>query len=165
MVCCSEEHRTGHHIDPCWTGTGPYGITNMNTSHTQITSKRWGPVVSVCVCVQALRRLKAVCLRVAVGPCTVEACTVAVVSHFLLGLPWVWGFILGWVQSGSCLGLNFTKFCPCVQVCPLCLQLCSVPCVSRCVPCVSSCVALGKSFNLSDPAKWESSYQKDCYED
>uniref|UniRef100_A0A3Q3Q8Q9 Cation/H+ exchanger domain-containing protein n=2 Tax=Monopterus albus TaxID=43700 RepID=A0A3Q3Q8Q9_MONAL len=43
----------------------------------------------------ALRRLKAVCVRVAVGPCVVEACVVAVVSHFLLGLPWVWGFVLG----------------------------------------------------------------------
>ncbi|XP_056156761.1 sodium/hydrogen exchanger 9B2 [Lampris incognitus] len=47
----------------------------------------------------ALRRLKAVCLRVAVGPCIVEACIVAVVSHFLLGLPWVWGFILGFVLA------------------------------------------------------------------
>ncbi|KAM3857458.1 sodium/hydrogen exchanger 9B2 [Diretmus argenteus] len=47
----------------------------------------------------ALQRLKAVCLRVAVGPCVVEACTVAVVSHFLLGLPWVWGFILGFVLA------------------------------------------------------------------
>uniref|UniRef100_A0A3B3D8K4 Cation/H+ exchanger domain-containing protein n=1 Tax=Oryzias melastigma TaxID=30732 RepID=A0A3B3D8K4_ORYME len=43
----------------------------------------------------ALQRLKAVCVRVAVGPCTVEASIIAVVSHFLLGLPWVWGFILG----------------------------------------------------------------------
>ncbi|XP_061685894.1 sodium/hydrogen exchanger 9B2 isoform X2 [Syngnathoides biaculeatus] len=32
-----------------------------------------------------------------VGPCIVEACTIALVSHFLLGLPWVWGFILGFV--------------------------------------------------------------------
>uniref|UniRef100_A0A3B4Z6E0 Mitochondrial sodium/hydrogen exchanger 9B2-like n=1 Tax=Stegastes partitus TaxID=144197 RepID=A0A3B4Z6E0_9TELE len=47
----------------------------------------------------ALRRLKAVCVRVAVGPCMVEACTVAVVSHLLLGLPWVWGFILGFVLA------------------------------------------------------------------
>lgn len=47
----------------------------------------------------ALRRLKAVCLRVAVGPCTAEACTVAVVSHFLMGFPWIWGFILGFVLS------------------------------------------------------------------
>ncbi|XP_033994231.1 sodium/hydrogen exchanger 9B2-like [Trematomus bernacchii] len=43
----------------------------------------------------ALSRLKAVCVRLAVGPCVVEASVVAVVSHFLLGLPWVWGFILG----------------------------------------------------------------------
>ncbi|KAK6322966.1 hypothetical protein J4Q44_G00053050 [Coregonus suidteri] len=47
----------------------------------------------------ALRRLKAVCVRLAVGPCTVEASTVAVISHFLMGLPWVWGFILGFVLS------------------------------------------------------------------
>uniref|UniRef100_A0A3B3Y513 Cation/H+ exchanger domain-containing protein n=1 Tax=Poecilia mexicana TaxID=48701 RepID=A0A3B3Y513_9TELE len=43
----------------------------------------------------ALRRLKAVCVRVAVGPCVLEACVVAMVSHFLLHLPWIWGFILG----------------------------------------------------------------------
>ncbi|KAM7376861.1 hypothetical protein PAMA_013569 [Pampus argenteus] len=47
----------------------------------------------------ALRRLKAVCARVAIGPCVVEASVVAVVSHFLLGLPWVWGFILGFVLA------------------------------------------------------------------
>ncbi|XP_070786264.1 sodium/hydrogen exchanger 9B2 [Enoplosus armatus] len=47
----------------------------------------------------ALSRLKAVCVRVAVGPCVVEASIVAVVSHFLLGLPWVWGFILGFVLA------------------------------------------------------------------
>ncbi|XP_060793823.1 sodium/hydrogen exchanger 9B2 isoform X2 [Neoarius graeffei] len=47
----------------------------------------------------ALRKLKMVCLRVAVIPCTVEACTVAVVSHFLMGLPWIWGFILGFVLA------------------------------------------------------------------
>ncbi|XP_030630809.1 sodium/hydrogen exchanger 9B2 [Chanos chanos] len=47
----------------------------------------------------ALRRLKAVCVRVAIGPCTTEACTVAVVSHFLMNLPWIWGFILGFVLA------------------------------------------------------------------
>ncbi|KAM6960303.1 sodium/hydrogen exchanger 9B2 [Tautogolabrus adspersus] len=47
----------------------------------------------------ALSRLKAVCVRLAVGPCMVEACTIAIVSHFLLGLPWVWGFILGFVLA------------------------------------------------------------------
>lgn len=45
----------------------------------------------------ALKKLKAVCLRVSVGPCMIEACTVALVSHFLMGLPWIWGFILGFV--------------------------------------------------------------------
>ncbi|XP_066527615.1 sodium/hydrogen exchanger 9B2 [Hoplias malabaricus] len=47
----------------------------------------------------ALRKLKAVCVRVAVGPCSIEACTVAVVSHFLMDLPWIWGFILGFVLA------------------------------------------------------------------
>nr|XP_057921713.1 sodium/hydrogen exchanger 9B2 [Doryrhamphus excisus] len=47
----------------------------------------------------ALRRLKAVCVRVAVGPCVLEACLVAVVSHFLLELPWEWGFLLGFVLA------------------------------------------------------------------
>ncbi|CAK6978864.1 sodium/hydrogen exchanger 9B2 [Scomber scombrus] len=47
----------------------------------------------------ALSRLKAVCVRVAVSPCVVEASVIAVVSHFLLELPWVWGFILGFVLA------------------------------------------------------------------
>ncbi|XP_041117251.1 sodium/hydrogen exchanger 9B2-like isoform X2 [Polyodon spathula] len=46
---------------------------------------------------KALRKLKLVCLRLACGPCTIEACSVAVISHFLMGLPWIWGFILGFV--------------------------------------------------------------------
>lgn len=48
---------------------------------------------------QALRRLKAVCVRVAVGPCLTEACTVAVVAHFLLELPWIWSLMLGFVLA------------------------------------------------------------------
>ncbi|XP_042256686.1 sodium/hydrogen exchanger 9B2-like [Thunnus maccoyii] len=47
----------------------------------------------------ALRRLKAVCARVSIGPCLAEACTDAVVSHFLLGLPWIWAFILGFILA------------------------------------------------------------------
>uniref|UniRef100_A0A8D0CVM2 Cation/H+ exchanger transmembrane domain-containing protein n=1 Tax=Sander lucioperca TaxID=283035 RepID=A0A8D0CVM2_SANLU len=47
----------------------------------------------------ALRRLKAVCVRLAVGPCVLEASVVAVVSHFLLGLPWIWCFIQGFVLA------------------------------------------------------------------
>ncbi|XP_012692520.1 sodium/hydrogen exchanger 9B2 [Clupea harengus] len=45
----------------------------------------------------ALKKLKGVCVRVAMGPCLIEASTVAVASHFIMGLPWVWGFILGFV--------------------------------------------------------------------
>ncbi|TMS23426.1 Sodium/hydrogen exchanger 9B2 [Larimichthys crocea] len=45
----------------------------------------------------ALKKLKAVCIRVAAGPCIIETCTTALISHFLMGLPWVWGFILGFV--------------------------------------------------------------------
>ncbi|XP_062864368.1 sodium/hydrogen exchanger 9B2 [Trichomycterus rosablanca] len=47
----------------------------------------------------ALKKLKVVCVRVAMGPCLIETSTVALVSHFLMGLPWVWGFVLGFVLS------------------------------------------------------------------
>uniref|UniRef100_A0A3Q3VZY9 Cation/H+ exchanger transmembrane domain-containing protein n=1 Tax=Mola mola TaxID=94237 RepID=A0A3Q3VZY9_MOLML len=46
---------------------------------------------------KALRKVKSVCIRVGAGPCIIEACTMALVSHFLMDLPWVWGFILGFV--------------------------------------------------------------------
>ncbi|XP_034886085.1 sodium/hydrogen exchanger 9B1 isoform X5 [Mirounga leonina] len=45
----------------------------------------------------ALRHLKRVCLRLAIGPCLMEACSTAVVSHFLMNFPWQWGFLLGFV--------------------------------------------------------------------
>ncbi|KAM4808443.1 sodium/hydrogen exchanger 9B2-like [Rhinophrynus dorsalis] len=46
---------------------------------------------------KALRKLKAVCLRLSFGPCAIESCSAAVVSHFLMGLPLTWGFMLGFV--------------------------------------------------------------------
>nr|XP_004663048.2 sodium/hydrogen exchanger 9B2 [Jaculus jaculus] len=46
---------------------------------------------------KALKKLKGVCVRLSMGPCVVEACTSALLSHFLMGLPWQWGFILGFV--------------------------------------------------------------------
>ncbi|XP_063166381.1 sodium/hydrogen exchanger 9B2 [Candoia aspera] len=46
---------------------------------------------------KALKKLKAVCFRLSLGPCLIEACIAAVVSHFLMHLPWQWGFILGFV--------------------------------------------------------------------
>ncbi|XP_016079091.1 PREDICTED: sodium/hydrogen exchanger 9B1 isoform X3 [Miniopterus natalensis] len=46
---------------------------------------------------QALKRLKRVCLRLSMGPCLMEACSTAVISHFLMNFPWQWGFLLGFV--------------------------------------------------------------------
>jgi NhaP-type Na+/H+ and K+/H+ antiporter len=31
----------------------------------------------------------------------VEAVAVAVFAHFLLDLPWIWGFLLGWALTHS----------------------------------------------------------------
>nr|KAF6393784.1 solute carrier family 9 member B1 [Pipistrellus kuhlii] len=47
--------------------------------------------------IQALKRLRNVCLRLSFGPCLMEACAAAVISHFLLNFPWQWGFLLGFV--------------------------------------------------------------------
>ncbi|XP_048469409.1 sodium/hydrogen exchanger 9B2-like [Rhincodon typus] len=48
---------------------------------------------------KALRKLKAVCLRLAFGPCLSESCVCAVLGHYLLHLPWSWSFILGFVMG------------------------------------------------------------------
>ncbi|ETE71846.1 Mitochondrial sodium/hydrogen exchanger 9B2, partial [Ophiophagus hannah] len=47
--------------------------------------------------VTALNKLKAVCFRLCMGPCITEACSAAVISHFIMKFPWVWGFMLGFV--------------------------------------------------------------------
>jgi len=47
--------------------------------------------------IQALKRLKCTVLRLAFCPCLVEAVTVGIVSHFLLGIPWLWAFMLGFI--------------------------------------------------------------------
>ncbi|XP_026553640.1 sodium/hydrogen exchanger 9B2-like [Pseudonaja textilis] len=46
---------------------------------------------------KALNKLKAVCFRLCIGPCIIEACSAAVISHFIMKFPWVWGFMLGFV--------------------------------------------------------------------
>ncbi|KAM5192278.1 sodium/hydrogen exchanger 9B2-like isoform 1-T1 [Mantella aurantiaca] len=46
---------------------------------------------------KALRKLKAVCLRLSFGPCAIESCSAALFSHLLMGLPLTWGFMLGFV--------------------------------------------------------------------
>lgn len=47
----------------------------------------------------ALRKLSFSVLRLAFAPCLVECLTVGVASHFLMGLPWVWAFLLGFVLA------------------------------------------------------------------
>jgi len=49
----------------------------------------------------ALRKLSFGVLRLAFSPCIIEAVTAAVASHFILGFPWVWGFMLGCVSRLS----------------------------------------------------------------
>ena len=43
----------------------------------------------------ALKKLSFGVLRLAFCPCLTETMTVAVASHFLMGFPWIWGFMLG----------------------------------------------------------------------
>ncbi|KAM6949221.1 sodium/hydrogen exchanger 9B2-like [Aplochiton taeniatus] len=78
------------YIDPKWSGV----LRQIGSTLLLIR-------VSLGLNPKGLRRLKAVCLRVAVTPCVIEASTVAVVSHFLLGLPWIWGFMLGFVVTAQ----------------------------------------------------------------
>jgi len=46
----------------------------------------------------ALRKLSFGVIRLAFSPCIVETVTAAIASHFILGFPWVWGFMLGCVR-------------------------------------------------------------------
>lgn len=48
---------------------------------------------------QALKRLSGMVFRLAFTPCLAETVTVAIASHFLLGFPWMWGFMLGFVLA------------------------------------------------------------------
>ncbi|XP_071552701.1 sodium/hydrogen exchanger 9B2-like isoform X2 [Panulirus ornatus] len=47
----------------------------------------------------ALKKLSCVVLRLALLPCLVEAVTTGIVSMFLLGLPWSWSFMLGFIVA------------------------------------------------------------------
>uniref|UniRef100_A0A2C9K2F1 Cation/H+ exchanger transmembrane domain-containing protein n=1 Tax=Biomphalaria glabrata TaxID=6526 RepID=A0A2C9K2F1_BIOGL len=48
---------------------------------------------------KALKRLSFVVLRLAFLPCLTEATVDAIASHLILGFPWQWGFMLGFVIS------------------------------------------------------------------
>uniref|UniRef100_A0A452RS00 Solute carrier family 9 member B1 n=1 Tax=Ursus americanus TaxID=9643 RepID=A0A452RS00_URSAM len=56
----------------------------------------WSSTLETLIIV-ALKHLKRVCFRLAIGPCLMEACSTAVISHFLMNFPWQWGFLLGFV--------------------------------------------------------------------
>jgi len=43
----------------------------------------------------ALKRLSGMVIRLAIIPSVVEASSMAVMSHCLLGLPWIWCILLG----------------------------------------------------------------------
>jgi NhaP-type Na+/H+ or K+/H+ antiporter len=43
----------------------------------------------------ALKRLSGMVIRLTIVPALVEATSMAVTSHFLLGLPWIWSILLG----------------------------------------------------------------------
>ncbi|ROT75079.1 putative mitochondrial sodium/hydrogen exchanger 9B2-like [Penaeus vannamei] len=47
----------------------------------------------------ALKELSFMVLRLAFTPCIVETVTVATVTHLLLGFPWLWGLMLGFILS------------------------------------------------------------------
>ena len=47
---------------------------------------------------KALKRMSCVVMRLAFTPCLVEALTCMVASHFILGMDWIWGLMLGWVS-------------------------------------------------------------------
>ncbi|XP_044768596.1 sodium/hydrogen exchanger 9B2 isoform X5 [Neomonachus schauinslandi] len=78
------------------------------SDNIQIKHKWSSALRSIALCVilvraglgldsKALKKLKGVCVRLSMGPCLVEACTSALLAHFLMALPWQWGFILGFV--------------------------------------------------------------------
>ncbi|XP_055970275.1 sodium/hydrogen exchanger 9B1-like [Sorex fumeus] len=46
---------------------------------------------------QVLKTMKGVCLRLSIGPCLTESLSAAIISHYLLGFPWEWGFLVGFV--------------------------------------------------------------------
>ncbi|XP_063454042.1 sodium/hydrogen exchanger 9B1-like isoform X1 [Pan paniscus] len=54
---------------------------------------------------QALRHLKVVCFRLAVGPCLMEASAAAVFSHFIMKFPWQWAILLGFVLGAVSLAV------------------------------------------------------------
>ncbi|XP_073988276.1 sodium/hydrogen exchanger 9B2-like isoform X2 [Rhodnius prolixus] len=47
----------------------------------------------------AMRKLKFTVLKLAVIPCCAEAIAAAILAHFIIGFPWLWAFLLGFLLS------------------------------------------------------------------
>ena len=48
---------------------------------------------------EKLKQLSAMVFRLAFLPCLAESTAVAAASYVLLGLPWIWGFMLGFILA------------------------------------------------------------------
>ncbi|XP_039273607.2 sodium/hydrogen exchanger 9B2-like isoform X1 [Styela clava] len=47
----------------------------------------------------ALKKMKGACIRLTALPCLIETATCAITCRFILGFPWEWGFMLGFVLA------------------------------------------------------------------
>lgn len=48
---------------------------------------------------EAFKKVWVTILKLGLVPWTVECCVVAVMSHFIFGLPWTWAFSLGAIMA------------------------------------------------------------------
>ena len=44
----------------------------------------------------ALKRMRITVLKLGLVPWVVECVVIAIMTHYLLGLPWIWAFLLGY---------------------------------------------------------------------
>ncbi|XP_078489713.1 sodium/hydrogen exchanger 9B2-like [Ciona intestinalis] len=62
---------------------------------------------------EMMRKLKTVVPRLSFSPCIIEALSYGVFSHLILGLPWIWSFMLGFVCGAvapACVVPSMIKF-------------------------------------------------------
>ncbi|XP_063445176.1 sodium/hydrogen exchanger 9B2-like isoform X2 [Mytilus trossulus] len=78
----------GNHLDPNWSGA-------LRQIALTVILIRAGLGLDPV----ALGKLSFTVVRLACSPCLVECIAEAIASHFLLGLPWEWAFMLGFVLS------------------------------------------------------------------
>lgn len=76
----------GRDINPNWSGI------LRNTALTVILIR-----AGLGLDPMVLKKLSFAVIRLAFSPCLIETLVATIVSHFLLGLPWIWGIMLGFV--------------------------------------------------------------------